>query len=70
MFGTDKTDGLYVHDLAGEVLQFLLSGQLNNVDLRPGFRIGGEDRVLVAATNDTPGRMGINTYLFDPLRSG
>jgi 3-phytase len=65
MFGTDKSDGLYVHNLDGSVRQFLPSGALNNVDLRTGFRVDGrEDMVLVAATNDQ--HMGINLYLFDP----
>lgn len=65
MFGTDKTDGLYVHNLDGTVRQFLPSGALNNVDLRTGFAVNGrDDWVLVAATNDS--RMGINVYLFDP----
>ena len=53
MFGTDKTDGLYVHDLDGTVRQFLPSGALNNVDLRTGFKANGrDDLVLVGATND------------------
>ncbi len=65
MFGTDKTGGLYVHNLDGSVRQFLPSGAVNNVDLRTGFPIGDrDDMVLVAATNDE--RMGINVYLFDP----
>jgi len=66
MFGTDKTDGLYVHNLDGSVRQFLPSGQLNNVDLRTGFQVNGREMVLVGATNDTPGGAGINFYLFDP----
>lgn len=65
MFGTDKTDGLYVHNLDGSVRQFLPSGAVNNVDLRTGFSAEGrDDWVLVAATNDQ--KMGINLYLFDP----
>jgi 3-phytase len=36
MFGTDKSGGLYVHDLEGSVRQFLPSGAVNNVDLRTG----------------------------------
>lgn len=65
MFGTDKTDGLYVHNLDGSVRQFLPSGAVNNVDLRIGFPAGGrDDMVLVGATNDQ--HMGINLYLFDP----
>lgn len=64
MFGTDKTDGLYVHNLDGSVRQFLPSGALNNVDLRTGFPVNGRDMVLVAASNDVG--FGLNLYLFDP----
>lgn len=64
MFGTDKSDGLYVHNLDGTVRQFFADGPLNNVDLRPGFRVDGRDYVLVAATERK--RFGIMTYLFDP----
>lgn len=65
MFATDKTDGLYIHNLDGTVRQFLPSGALNNVDIRTGFSADGrDDMVLVAATNDS--QMGINVYLFDP----
>ena len=64
LFGTDKSDGLYVHDMDGRVRQFLPDGPLNNVDLRPGFVVDGRDYVLVAATERR--RFGIMTYLFDP----
>lgn len=64
MFGTDKTDGLYVHNMDGSVRQFIPSGALNNVDLRTGFRVGGKEYVLVAASADEA--FGIFTYLFDP----
>jgi 3-phytase len=66
MFGTDKTDGLYVFNLDGTVRQFLPSGPVNNVDLRTRFPVNGGERVLVAASNDEGGANGINTYLFDP----
>lgn len=66
MFGTDKSDGLYVYNLDGAVRQFLPSGPVNNVDLRPGFRTAIGERVLVAASNDAPGANGLNLYLFDP----
>jgi len=66
MFGTDKTDGLYVHNLDGTVRQFIPAGQLNNVDLREGFTANGRDNVLVGATNDGQGRIGINLFLLDP----
>ncbi len=64
MFGTDKTDGLYVHNLDGSVRQFLPSGALNNVDLRTGFIVSGRETVLVAASSDE--RYGLFLYLFDP----
>lgn len=64
MFGTDKTDGLYVHNLNGSVRQFLPSGALNNVDLRTGFTVSGSEMVLVAASSDE--RFGLFLYLFDP----
>lgn len=66
MFGTDKSDGLYIHDMDGSVRQFLPSGPVNNVDLRDGFPVPGGTRTLVAASNDRPGGNGINLYLFDP----
>ncbi|KPF83011.1 3-phytase [Brevundimonas sp. AAP58] len=66
MFGTDKSDGLYVHNLDGTVRQFLPSGPVNNVDLRAGFPTPQGERVLVAASNDAPGANGVNLYLFDP----
>jgi 3-phytase len=66
MFGTDKSDGLYVHNMDGSVRQFLPSGPVNNVDLRIGFPTAAGERVLVAASNDAPGANGVNLYLFDP----
>lgn len=66
MFGTDKSDGLYVHNLDGTVRQFLPSGPVNNVDYRTGFMSPAGERVLVAASNDAPGGNGVNLYLFDP----
>jgi 3-phytase len=66
LFATDKSDGLYVHDLEGTVLQFVPSGPVNNVDLRDGFPTPAGVRTLVAASNDQAGRNGINLYLFDP----
>jgi 3-phytase len=64
LFGTDKSEGLYVHDMDGKVRQFLPDGPLNNVDLRPGFVVDGKNYVLVAATERS--KFGIATYLFDP----
>ena len=64
LIGTDKTDGLYVHDLTGKVLQFFPDGPLNNVDLREGFVVDGKAYVLIAAAERA--RFGIVTYLLDP----
>lgn len=64
LIGTDKTDGLYVHDLTGKVLQFFPDGPLNNVDLREGFVVDGKSYVLIAAAERA--RFGIVTYLLDP----
>ncbi len=49
VIGTDKIAGLAVYDLAGNVLQFLPDGRLNNVDLRQDFSLGGSAVALVTA---------------------
>ncbi len=64
MFGTDKTDGLYVHNLDGSVRQFFPSGALNNVDLRTGFPVGDREMVLIGASADEA--FGLFLYLLDP----
>lgn len=64
LFGTDKSDGLYVHDLDGTVRQFFADGPMNNVDVRDGFMVDGRAMVLVAATERE--RFGIMTWLMDP----
>jgi 3-phytase len=53
VLGTDKQAGLYVYDLAGAVVQFLPSGELNNVDLRQDVSLPGLAGHLAAATNRT-----------------
>ena len=50
---TDKKAGLYVYDMQGKVVQFRADGKMNNVDLRAGFALGGEQVVLVTASNRT-----------------
>lgn len=59
--GTDKKGGLYVYDLAGKVLQHVPNGRMNNADLRAGFRLGGTDVVLVAASDRTNKAIAILT---------
>jgi 3-phytase len=51
VLGTNKTAGLYVYDLEGNVLQYRRVGRINNVDLRDGFPYRGKEVVLVAASN-------------------
>jgi len=62
--GTDKRGGLAVYDMAGRQLQYLTVGRVNNVDLRPGFRLAGQDIILVAASNRTDRSLGL--YRLDP----
>ncbi|MBB5711880.1 phytase [Sphingomonas xinjiangensis] len=58
LLGTDKKAGLYVFALAGDVIQFLPEGLLNNVDLR------GEGQGFIAGASDR-GRMGVALYRFE-----
>jgi 3-phytase len=48
---TDKTKGLFVYNLQGTQLQNLPGFELNNVDLRYGFMLGGKSYALVSATD-------------------
>lgn len=68
--GTDKKAGLYIYGFDGRVLQFLAAGLLNNIDVIDGLSVNGRPQVLLAASDRTPGRMGISLYLFDPAASG
>jgi two-component system OmpR family sensor kinase len=63
VIGTDKDGGIAVYDLAGRQLQYLRDGELNNVDLRSGFAIGGRRITLVAASNRTDDTIAM--YRFD-----
>lgn len=51
IIGTNKQRGLAVYDLAGKQIQFLSDGQMNNVDIRAGFPLGGQSVALVTAGN-------------------
>ena len=53
VIGTDKKAGLDVYDLSGKRVQSLPDGRMNNVDLRYGFKLGGREVAIVAATNRT-----------------
>jgi 3-phytase len=62
VIGTDKKGGLAVYDLAGQQLQYLPDGNINNVDLRTGFPLSGQVVTLVAASkrNNTIGLYRVN----------
>ena len=65
ILGTDKQSGLYVYDLAGETLQYLDVGRMNNIDVRYGFDAGGEIVDIAVATDRT--RIGLFVFFIDPV---
>ena len=65
--GTDKLGGLLVYDVTGKELQYLKTGDMNNVDVRPtsgSIMLGGRPAVLVVAGNRTDNTIGV--YALDP----
>jgi len=64
VIGTDKHAGLAVYDLSGSQLQFLPDGELNNVDLRYGFRLGLAEVALVTSGERSQNVLAI--YAVDP----
>ena len=64
VIGTDKLGGIAVYDLAGNELQYRGGARMNNVDLRPGFVLGGEPTTLVAASQRSS---GIATFRLNPV---
>ena len=50
---TNKLRGLVVYGLDGAVVSTNDVGRVNNVDLRDGVDVGGEEMIVVAATNRT-----------------
>ena len=50
ILGTNKKQGLYVYDLAGNEVQALLVGRVNNVDVRQGFTHQGNAFDIAAAS--------------------
>ncbi|MEP7269863.1 MAG: phytase [Acidobacteriota bacterium] len=59
IIGTDKRGGLAVYDLSGKELQYLKAGMIDNVDLRAGFKLGGERIALVTGGNRTDNSISI-----------
>ena len=51
VLGTNKKQGLLAYDLDGTLLQELPVGRLNNVDVRAGFSLGGQQVDLAVASN-------------------
>jgi len=64
ILGTDKQSGLYVYDLAGETLQYLNVGRVNNIDVRYGFTAGDRTVDIAVATDRT--RIGLMVFFIDP----
>lgn len=63
VLGTNKQLGLHVYDLAGNEVQMLRDGKLNNVDLRDGFKLGRRTVSLVTAGNRSTN--SISVYAVD-----
>jgi len=63
IIGTDKQAGLGVYDLTGKRVSFAADGKMNNVDLRDGFKLGGQTVTLVTASDRT--RNAIAIYALD-----
>ncbi|NMY70835.1 phytase [Pseudomonas sp. WS 5414] len=51
VLGTNKKQGLLAYDLQGKLLQELAVGRLNNVDVRPNFKLGEQAVDLAVASN-------------------
>lgn len=68
IIGTDKLGGLAVYALDGHQLHFLPDGNMNNVDLRYNFPLGGQSVALVTAGNRTNNSIAI--YRVNPVTRG
>lgn len=66
IIATDKAlgGGIVVYNLDGSQIQYLPDGEINNVDLRYNFPLGGESVALVTASNRTNDSIAI--YKVDP----
>lgn len=61
---TQKQGALIVYDLAGREIQYLTDGNMNNVDLRDGFKLGQNAITLVTASNRSTNSLAL--YQFNP----
>lgn len=64
IIGTDKKGGLGVYDLQGNQVQYLTVGEINNIDLRYNFPLGGQTVALVTGGNRSTD--GIVIYQVNP----
>jgi 3-phytase len=64
IIGAQKKYGIEVYDLSGKTLQSRADGRINNVDLRSGFSLDGEQVAVVAASNRSTD--SISVYIVDP----
>ncbi len=53
IIGTDKKGGLAIYDLAGQLLNYYPTGDMNNCDLRYGFALNDTTIDILAASNRT-----------------
>ncbi len=51
VLGTNKHGGVHVYNMAGDQLQYIEVGCMNNIDLRDNFNYKDQEVVIVAATN-------------------
>lgn len=64
VLGTNKKSGLAVYALNGQQLQFLDAGRVNNVDVRQGFSLKGQQMDIAAASQRD--RQAISLFAIDP----
>lgn len=61
VIGTQKQGGIGVYDLAGQEIQYLKDGNMNNVDLRYHFPLGEKQVTLIAASNRSNDSIAVYT---------
>lgn len=64
IIGAQKKHGVEVYDLSGNTLQSRADGRINNIDLRSGFLLDGEEVAVVTASNRSTD--SISVYVVDP----
>lgn len=69
IIGTDKQGGLAVYGLNGQQLFYYPDGEINNVDIRYGFPLGGQKVDLVVASNYDASN-SLRVYRVDPATRG